>query len=233
MAADGNLEEPLGRKRPLAADQLPRSCGNSALVAGRKSIAFDYRPGLRSHIYVMDSEGHNQHPVTFGPFEQQAPSWSRDGKAIYFTANNTGDWQVWRRELASGEEKQITHQGGYGAFESYDGKTLYYSKYEGGGIWTVPAGGGTEDRITDALHQGYWGHFAVTDSGIYFLDADAQRGPTILFYDFHSRHTAPVLTLKENPIPWTASLAASRDGLTLFFVQYKLTSSIALAENFQ
>lgn len=198
-----------------------------------KSIAFDYRPGLRSHIYVMDSEGHNPHPVTFGPFEQQAPSWSRDGKAICFTANNTGDWQVWRRELASGEEKQITHQGGYGAFESYDGKTLYYSKYEGGGIWTVPAGGGTEDRITDALHHGYWGHFAVTDSGIYFLDADAQRGPTILFYDFHSRHTAPVLTLKENPIPWTASLAASRDGLTLFFVQYKLTSSIALAENFQ
>jgi Tol biopolymer transport system component len=129
-----------------------------------KWIAFDYRPGLRSHIYVMDSEEHNQHPVTFGPFEQQAPSWSRDGKAIYFTANNTGDWQVWRRELASGEEKQITHQGGYGAFESYDGKTLYYSKYEGRGIWTVPAGGGTEDRITDALHHGYWGHFAVTDS---------------------------------------------------------------------
>jgi Tol biopolymer transport system component/DNA-binding winged helix-turn-helix (wHTH) protein len=198
-----------------------------------KSIAFDYRPGLRSHIYLMDSEGRNPHPVTFGPFEQQVPSWSRDGKSIYFTANNTGEWQVWRRELASGEEKQITHHGGYAAFESYDGNRLYYSRLEGAGIWTVPVDGGGEEQITTALHHGYWGHFAVVDSGIYFLDADAKPSPTILFYDFRSRHTAPVLTLTENPIPWTASLAASRNGLTLFFVQYKLTSSIALAENFQ
>jgi DNA-binding winged helix-turn-helix (wHTH) protein len=173
------------------------------------------------------------HPVTFGPFEQQVPSWSRDGKSIYFTANNTGEWQVWKRELASGAEKQITHHGGYAAVESHDGKSLYYSKYEGGGIWTVQTAGGTEDKITGALHHGYWGHFAVVDSGIYFLDADAKPSPTILFYDFRSRHTAPVLTLTENPIPWTASLAASRNGLTLFFGQYKLTSSIALAEDSQ
>jgi len=97
----------------------------------------------------------------------------------------------------------------------------------------VPVGGGSEELITDALHVGYWGHFAVIYSGIYFLDSDAKQGPTILFYDFHSRHTTPVLTLEENPLPWTASLAASTDGLTLFFVQYKLTSSIALMENFQ
>jgi Tol biopolymer transport system component/DNA-binding winged helix-turn-helix (wHTH) protein len=198
-----------------------------------KSIAFDYRPGLRSHIYVMDSEGRNPHPVTFGPFEQQVPSWSHDGKSIYYTSSNTGNWQVWQCELASGKERQITQQGGYAAFESYDGKTVYYSKYQGGGIWTVPTAGGPEGQITTALHHGYWGYFAVTDSGIYFLDADTKPAPTILFYDFHSRHTAPVLTLKENPIPWFAGLAASRDGLTLFFVQYKLTSSITMAENFQ
>ena len=36
--------------------------------------------------------------------------------------------------------------------------------------------------------------------------------PTILFYDFHSGHTAPVLMLKENPIPWTASLAGIARG---------------------
>jgi Tol biopolymer transport system component len=29
-----------------------------------KSIAFDYRPGLRSHIYVMDSEGRNPHLIS-------------------------------------------------------------------------------------------------------------------------------------------------------------------------
>lgn len=194
-------------------------------------IAFDYRPGLRSRIYVMDSQGRNSHEVTSGPYQQQVPSWSRDGKSIYFTSNSTGDWQIWRRELESGVERQITHGGGFAAFESHDGKTIYYSKFEGGGIWTVPTNGGTEERIIDALHVGYWGHFAVIDSGIYILDSDAKQGPTILFYDFKSRRATPVLTLPENPLPWTASLAASPDGLTLFFVQYKLTSSITLMEN--
>jgi Tol biopolymer transport system component len=181
----------------------------------------------------MDSEGRNPHIISSEHSEQQVPSWSRDGKAIYFTANNTGDWQVWRRDLTSGEERQITHQGGYAAFESNDGKRLYYSRLEGGGIWTVPVNGGTEEQITDALHHGYWGQFSVADSGIYFLDADAKPGPTILFYDFRNRRNTPVLTLKENPLPWTASLAVSRDGLTLYFVQYKLTGSIILAKDFQ
>ncbi len=218
---------------PLQLTSFHGHAGTPRWSPDGKWIAFDYRPGLRSHIYVMDSDGRNPHPVTSGRFEEQVPSWSRDGKAIYFTASNTGDWQVWRRELSSGEERQITHRGGYAAFESYDGKALYYSKYEGGGIWRVPTERGAEEQITDALHHGYWGHFAVVDSGIYFLDANAKPGPTILFYDFRSRHATPVLTLKENPLPWTASLAASRDGLTLYFVQYKPTSSIALAENFQ
>jgi hypothetical protein len=53
------------------------------------------------------------------------------------------------------------------AFASYDSnaaKTLYYSRFEGGGIWSMPVGGGEERQVTDALHKGYWGHFAVTDA---------------------------------------------------------------------
>jgi Tol biopolymer transport system component/DNA-binding winged helix-turn-helix (wHTH) protein len=209
------------------------SAGTPRWSPDGKLIAFDYRPGLRSHIYVMDSDGRNPHIISSEHSEQQVPSWSRDGKAIYFTANNTGDWQVWRRDLASGEERQITRLGGYAAFESNDGKRLYYSRLEGGGIWTVPVNGGAEEQLTDDLHHGYWGHFSVVDSGIYFLDADAKPGPTIMFYDFHNRRSAPVLTLKESPTPWAAGLAASRDGLALYFVQYKLTGSVILAENFQ
>jgi Tol biopolymer transport system component/DNA-binding winged helix-turn-helix (wHTH) protein len=238
MAQDAGWTMEIWKSRSDGSDPLQLTsfhghAGTPRWSPDGKSIAFDYRPGLRSHIYVMDSEGRNPHMVSSDQFEQQVPSWSRDGKSIYFTANNTGDWQVWRRDLTSGEERQITHQGGYAAFESKDGKRLYYSKLEGGGIWTVPVNGGAEEQITDALHHGYWGHFSVADSGIYFLDADAKPRPTILFYDFHSRHTSPVLALKENPLPWTASLAASRDGHALYFVQYKLTSSIILAENFQ
>jgi Tol biopolymer transport system component len=196
-------------------------------------IVFDFRIGPHSQINLVDSEGRNQHSVVSGDYENVVPSFSRDGTAIHFASNRTGDWQTWKHELATGRETQVTYHGGYAAFESYDAKTLYYSKFEGGGIWSMPAGGGAEERITDALHRGYWGHFAVTDAGIYFLDADASPGPTIMYYSFQTHQLTPVLQLEERPLPFVANLSVSRDGRTLLFTQWVPQSSIMMAESLQ
>jgi hypothetical protein len=42
-----------------------------------------------------------------------------------------------------------------------------------------------------------------------------------------------VRQLEEDPVPWIANLAASRDGRTVWFVWRALHSSITMAENFQ
>jgi Tol biopolymer transport system component len=198
-----------------------------------KWIAFDYRPENHSHVYLIDADGRNLRMVISGEYENGAASWSRDGSSLYFASNRTGEWQVWRHEFATGRETQITHNGGMAAFESFDGKTLYYSKLEGAGVWTVPVAGGKEQRITQAPHLGYWGHFAVTDFGLYLVDADAEPGPTIMYYDFQTRRIKPVLVLKKDPLAWTANLSASRDGRTLLFAQAELKGAIFMAENFQ
>jgi Tol biopolymer transport system component len=195
-------------------------------------ITFDSRSEY-SQVYQMDAEGRNVHRITSGQYNNFIPSWSRDGASIYFTSDRTGNAQVWKRDLASGQEEQLTRQGGFAAFESYNGKTLYYSRFEGGGIWRVPIGGGPEERITEGLHLGYWGDFAVTETGLYLLDVDVNPGPTILYYDFQTRQLTPVLRLKQNPIPWSANLAASRDGRTLLFTEGDSNSSITMVENFQ
>jgi Tol biopolymer transport system component len=198
-----------------------------------KWIAFDHHYVTRGQIYLIDSEGRNLHVVTSGNYENLVPGWSRDGTAVYFASNRSGSWQVWRRELATGREAQVTHHGGFAAFESYDAKTLYYSKFEGGGIWSMPVGAGKEQQVTDALHKGYWGHFAVTDAGIYLLNSDAAPKPTIMFYNFQTHLLTPVHQLEENPLPWAANLAASRDGRSVWFAQGARHSSITMAENFQ
>jgi Tol biopolymer transport system component/DNA-binding winged helix-turn-helix (wHTH) protein len=197
-----------------------------------KWIVFDFREGRHSRITMIDAEGRNLHDVVSGDYENVVPSWSRDGKSIYFASNRTGEWQIWKRELATGKETQVTRNGGIAAFESLDAKTLYYSKFEGGGLWGMSVGGGAEERITDALHRGYWGHFAVTEAGIYLLDVDATPRPTIMYYSFEKRQLRPVLQLEEHPCPWMANLSASRDGRTLLFAQWIPQSSIVMAENF-
>jgi Tol biopolymer transport system component/DNA-binding winged helix-turn-helix (wHTH) protein len=198
-----------------------------------KWIAFDYDPEMHRQIYLIDSEGRNLHMVTSGNYENVVPGWSRDGRAVYFASSRTGSYQVWRRELATGLETQVTHHGGIAVFESYDAKTLYYSKSESGGIWSVPVGGGEEHQVTDALHRWYWGDFSVTDMGIYLLDSDAVPKPTIMFYNFQTRLLTPVHQLEETPVRYGANLGASRDGRTVLFAQGDWHCSITMAENFQ
>src|SRR6202008_1963547 len=109
---------------------------------------------------------------------------------------------VWKRELLTGKETQVTQHGGFLAYESYDTRSLYYSKLEGGGIWTIPIGGGEEEHVSDALHRGYWGYFAVSDKGLYLLDSDAKGGPAIRYYDFQTRRLSSVFAWKQPPALW-------------------------------
>jgi Tol biopolymer transport system component len=199
-----------------------------------KWIAFDYRHDIHSQIYLMDVEGHNLHAITSGNYDNNTPGWSRDGKNIYFASDRTREWQVWKHELSTGKETQVTQHGGFLAYESYDAKNLYYSKFQGGGIWTMPVGGGQAELITDALHLGYWGHFAVTDKGIYLLDSDAKGGPAIKYCDLQRRRLSSVVTLKQPLVSFYPNLAASRDGRTLFYAQVAFPyNNISMVENFQ
>jgi Tol biopolymer transport system component/DNA-binding winged helix-turn-helix (wHTH) protein len=220
---------------PLKLTSFEGHAGTPRWSPDGKWIAFDYRPSGQSQIFVIDEEGRNLHQVTSGNYENLVPSWSRDGKSIYFASNRTGVLQIWRRELASGRETQVTHNGGFAGFESYDGQILYFSKFNDAGIWRIPGTGGEEQRITDALHVGYWGDFAVTDGGLYLVDPDAEPGPSIMYYAFRTRRLTRVLTYSagQQAVPWVANVGASRDGRTIFFAQGTSKSWIVLAENLQ
>jgi hypothetical protein len=91
---------------------------------------------------------------------------------------------------------------------------------------------GSED-LTGKPQVDYWGHWAVTESGLYLLDADAEPRPTIEFYSFATRRMTPVLSLEQKPSYWEAGLSASRDGRTVFYSQVDPQSVIKMVENFR
>ncbi len=79
-----------------------------------------------------------------------------------------------------GEAVQITRNGGYVAFESMDGRSLYFSKeIRLSSLWQLEFGSGKERQVLESL-LGF--QFAVTEKGIYYerLESAAQTADKML-----------------------------------------------------
>ena len=197
-----------------------------------KQIAFDGISKGHRVIFEISAEGGKPRRLTEDTFDDVRPSWSRDGRWIYFGSNRTGSWQLWKEPPEGGEAVQITQQGGREGFESFDGKTIYYTKGFGiPGIWKVAITGGEEIRVLDEAFQGFW---ALVDRGIYFVNLKTTPHASIDFFNFGTGRTTQVATVEKELELAYPSLAVSPDGRWLLYVQVdSLESDIMLAENFR
>jgi len=205
-------------------------------------VAFDYHgPEGHPEIRVVGvAQGMPLH-ITLGNSIVDRPSWSNDGKWIYFGSNATGDFQVWKVPSLGGTASQVSKRGGWEARESPDGRYLYYVKYHAswlinppvrsGGIWRIPIGGGEETQFLDHGEPGLW---TLTRRGIYLLNL-LPGGPAVEFYSFATQRLTRIATLPEDTRLDTASPAftVSADGQTILYGQVTLGGNIVVIENFR
>jgi Tol biopolymer transport system component/DNA-binding winged helix-turn-helix (wHTH) protein len=196
-------------------------------------IAFDSALEEHNAIFVMDAEGGLPHPLTHEASDSLNPSWSRDGKWIYFTSIRSGEWQIWKMPGAGGEPVQVTKHGGHAAFESADGKFIYYTKTSDSGIWKMQVDGGQESSLFPQIHLQQWNNWALTNNGVFFLNEESARHPVIRFFDFSAARIRDVATL-EGRVPWRSWISASADGKFVLYPQNDQDeSNIMLLENFR
>jgi len=198
-----------------------------------RQIAFDSRAPGNASIFVIDAQGGSPRRVTTEASSALVPSWSQDGGWIYFASDRTGRNEVWKIPLAGGSSVQVTHHGGFAAFESPDGKFLYYAKGASiPGIWRIPTSGGEEIEIVSSLDAGHWGYWAPVENGIYYLDTKAK--PAILFFNANTRRTTRVFDLENRPATQAPGLTISPDKKTILYTQLDaLSREIMLVENFR
>ena len=65
--------------------QAGASCGTARWSPDGQRIAFDFNPEGNVDIYVIRASGGKPIRLTTDPADDVAPSWSRDGKWVYFT----------------------------------------------------------------------------------------------------------------------------------------------------
>jgi Tol biopolymer transport system component/DNA-binding winged helix-turn-helix (wHTH) protein len=199
-----------------------------------RHIAFDARTAGTADIFVIDPEGGLPHRLTADPADDVVPSWSRDGRWVYFASTRTARWEVWKVPVDGGRAVQVTKQGGFAAFESQDGRTLYYTKgLNVAGLWRVPTSGGDEAPVMEFPKAGYWGYWALAERGVYFVDTDA-RPFALEFLDLSTGRVVHVASLAKPPVAWESGLALSPDERSLLYLQVdQVNSDIALVENFK
>jgi hypothetical protein len=174
--------------------------------------------------------------ITVDSSENARPSWSRDGQWIYFRSNRSGSRQIWKIPAQGGGAVQVTKSGGFEAFESADGKTLFYVKSAmSPGLWSVPKGGGEEKVILDSVSHSYWG---VADPGIYYIDFVEVSPPgapkLIKFFEPGTRRIQTVGAIHKPVDRAVPGFGVSRDGRQFFWSQIdRVESDLMMIENFR
>lgn len=197
-------------------------------------VAFEFHPKERSEIYLVEMPGGTARLLeTIPGSDNLSPSWSRDGKWLYFASKHGAEpFEIWKTPIEGGAPVRLTKHGGIAPVESLDGRYLYYSKYERNGVWRMPLqNGGEENQVLSDLDPGGWPNWALSPEGIYFLKFGKFPHAEIAFFDFADNKTHAIWPL-EKSVGWGLSLSA--DDKSLLYVQVPFAeSNLMLVRNFR
>jgi len=172
-----------------------------------RMVAFDARPHGYSDIFTLECDSAKTRcgepkPLLMTP--AMIPSWSADGKFIYFASDRTGRREIWRVAVSGGPPLQVTNNGGYMSRESRDGKWLYFSKYVRDSIWRTPGSQAQnraafgEAEVIGPPYKVKTDDWTITADEIVFLDsATSTRSAAIRAYRIATGRTRSILELTE------------------------------------
>jgi Tol biopolymer transport system component/tRNA A-37 threonylcarbamoyl transferase component Bud32 len=184
---------------------------------GRR-IAFDsYGEDGQSDIWTIDADGGSLRRLTFSEAGDTAPTWSHDGRFVYFSSHRGGAETIWRVPVAGGSEEQVTHTGGGRCEEAADGQTLFFLRATFGDspLLAVSLAGGQERTVIDCVPQrGY----ALGPAGIYHAGCGADPRAVLLWLRDGATGRDRLLGTLERPAE-AGGLTVSADGKTILFAR--------------
>jgi Tol biopolymer transport system component/DNA-binding winged helix-turn-helix (wHTH) protein len=177
------------------------------LVIGILTTTLLYRARLNKHGDGAGEESPRLRLVqlTFSGGLDGFPSFSRDGRSVVFSSDRTGVFELYVRQVDdNGGEIQLTRDAGGNIQPSWspNGQWVAYHSLKNGGIWVVPALGGTPRRITDFGSEPSWSHDGTRIAfqsgelgGITEAHSGAMPGSTIWIAQLHSNEVWQVTHL--------------------------------------
>jgi Tol biopolymer transport system component len=182
-------------------------------------------------IFFVPAEGGPVRNLTAHTATDVFPSFSRDGRWVYFSSPRTGRSMIWKAPVAGGEAVQVSTNPGLMAIESPDGAYFYYtdatSANSPSALWRIPAAGGAAVKIAEGVNST---SFDVAKEGIYYLE-HLPTQTRLQFLDLASRRT---ITVAENLGNVDFGLGISPDGRTILYTRVDSTvNDLMIVDNFR
>ncbi len=193
-------------------------------------------------VFSISSRGGKPQNLTANPTRDYFPSFSRDGRWIYFNSARTGEPRIWKMPASGGDALPVLDRTGEAPQESPDGSWLYFVESIAGSspLWRMPSAGGIAEKLVEDVDLA---NFAVLDRGIYYVDRiaggagihflDRSAGETRLrYFDLATRRSRTIVPNLGNisGVPITASA----DGRIIVYPrQDSPVDDLMLVENFR
>jgi Tol biopolymer transport system component len=203
-----------------------------------QNLAFDAAIDGNSDIFLVGQDGGHLRRLTSEPSIDGIPSWSADGRWIYFASTRAGVIpDIWRVSPKGGAAVRVTRNGRFEPQESADGRYLFYLDRNPGGLLEgtarllrAPLAGGAEEVVLEHVRPFLW---AVTASGIVFLTREADFD-AIDVYRFSDGQTARVGRLGFRLPEIFDQMAVSHDGRWLLASRLvRFDSDLMRLDNFR
>ncbi len=184
------------------------------------------------NLYLLDTDGGKPTLLLNDWFDNENPSWSPDGENIYYQSNFSGQEEIWRINLHSGQTEQMTTGGAIYGEASPDGKYLYFTRAaDETGLWRLDLEKrGAAEKIYSLPCQPQANAWRLSDNGLFFKLAHEDRF-SIAHYNFSNGKIEILHSIEDFVVDATIMFTISPDRRLLFYSNLvDIESDLVLAE---
>jgi Tol biopolymer transport system component/DNA-binding winged helix-turn-helix (wHTH) protein len=215
------------------------TAGSPAWSPDSRKVVFDSRMKtpegqIRADVYIVDMVERIPRKLITNTPGAFTPSWSHDGKWIYFAGGNddtTGE-RIYRISPEGGKSEALTTARGYWPRESLDGQTLYFAENSGTSFTLHKASlnpTGTELQVDGLPALSFLANWEIVPGGVYFFSRNDIL--TLNYFDFSTTKVRSVFKISGGGA--FPGLSVSPDGRYILYPELDdYRSDIMLVENF-
>ena len=182
---------------------------------GRR-IAFDSRALGISGLYIENISEKVPREVVTSRGNLSFPAWSEDCRWLFAP---DGNHVLYRVPSSGGRAERFTDRPSSYCVVAADRVVFNVTEPNGVELWAKPVSGGPEAPLESMPRLLYDDAWTASTAGIYYTDSSS-RPISVNFYEFATRTTRRLMTLKQVPIPGVGpGISVSSDGRWLLYTE--------------